>query len=102
MVFRSFPPPAPGAPTLRITISREGKVYAGGRLVTYAVLDSLLTALQGAHGEAWLYAEASDRLRGALADSALKKVATAIVRHQLPNKIAAKADFSDLKPATHN
>ena len=102
MVFTSFPPPAPGAPVLRISIVRDGKVYADGRVVTYAVLDSLLAALKNAHGEVWLHEEVTGHQRGSSLDSALMKVGTAIARLQLPNRFSSRADFSDLKSATHH
>ena len=103
LVFRSFPPPAPGAPTLHITIARDGMIYADGRRVTYQVLDSLFAALKTAHGEVWIYdGELAGSRQTSAAQSALMKVGTAIVKHELPNKFSHKPDFSDLKAEVHD
>jgi len=94
-VFRRLPTPAASARILRIRITRDAKVYADGRAVTLAVLDSLLAALQVFKGGVWYYQEASPRHPAAKQDSVITSVLDALIRHQLPIRLSTKPDFSD-------
>ena len=99
LVFTAPPPAAPGAPVLRISITRDAKLYADGRPITLTALDSSLRALKGANGGVWLYQEVRDLRRGSALDSAFKTVASSIARHELPVRFARQPDFSDLSAA---
>ena|SRR5213594_1509066 len=96
LVFTAPPPAAPRAPVLRISITRDAKVYADGRAITLTALDSSLRALKGVNGGVWLYQEVRDRRPGSALDSAFKTVASSIARHELPVRFARQPDFSDL------
>jgi len=96
LVFTAPPPAAPGAPVLRISITRDATVYADGRAITLTAIDSSLRALKGVNGGVWLYQQVRDRRRGSALDSAFKTVASSIARYELPVRFARQPDFSDL------
>ena len=95
IVSTPLPAPAASAPILRISITRDAKVYADGRAVTLPGLDSLFAALKAIKGVVWYYQEASARGPAAKQASVITSVLDAVIRHQLPVRLSSKPDFSD-------
>jgi hypothetical protein len=91
---------APGAPRgdarLRVSVTRDAKVFADGQEVTPSRLDSLLNATRAVNGGVWLYQDTAARRLEPGIDSTFKRVQDDILDHQLPIWIAYKSDFSDL------
>jgi len=96
LTFVASPSPAPA---LRIRITGDAKIYAGDDLVSLAVLDSLLGALDASKGEVWYYREAGDRQPTGKQDTVITSVLNAVIRHRLPVRLSSKPDFSDVVDA---
>ena len=95
IAFTSLTPPAPTDSTLRILVSSDARAYADGRAITLRALDSLLTALKLTNGEVWYYRAPREPPLADQQDSLADSILTAITRHDLPVRIAKRADFSD-------
>lgn len=95
IAFTSLAAPAPTDSTLRILVSSDASAYADGKATTLRALDSLLTALKLINGEVWYYRAPRDPQLADRQDSLAEAILTAITRHDLPVRIAKRADFSD-------
>jgi hypothetical protein len=94
--FTSVAPAGPLDSTLRIVITDQPQVYANGRHVTLAALDSLLVALELIEGEVWYFRQQPDIRLAAQQNALIDSVFTAVRRHELPLKPSRVADFGDL------
>ena len=94
--FTSVAPAGPVDSTLRIVITDQPQVYANGRLVSLAGLDSLLMALKLIDGEVWFYRQEPDIRLAAQQNSLIDSVFIAVRRHELPLRPSRVADFGDL------
>jgi len=80
---------------LRIVVTSDAQLYADGRAVTLASLDSLLTALKTANGEVWYYREPRDPDLSGEQDSLVNSILTAFTRQELSVRVSRRPDFSD-------
>ena len=96
LVFTAPPPAAPGAPILRISLTRDATVHTDGRPVTLATLDSALDVIKSKNGGVWLYQDVPEPRPRSTLDTLFKRVAEHIANHHLPVSFARKPDFSDL------
>jgi len=94
--FTSVAPAGPVDSTLRIVVTDQPQVYANGRLVSLAGLDSLLVALKLIDGEVWFYRQVPDIRLAAQQNSLIDSVFTAVRRRELPLRPSRVADFGDL------
>lgn len=94
--FTSVAPTGPVDSTLRIVVTDQPQVYANGKPVSLAALDSLLVALKLIDGEVWFFRQQPDIRLAARQDSLIDSVFTAVRRHELPLRPSRVADFGDL------
>jgi hypothetical protein len=96
--------PATAAPTdssLRITISSDDHVYANGKPLTTAHLDSLLTALKAIEGEVWYYREPRDPQVTPAQEARVDSVLAAMSARELVVRVSHQPDFSDIAGLKH-
>lgn len=94
--FTSVAPAGPVDSTLRIVVTDQPQVFADGKPVSLAALDSLLVALKLLDGEVWFFRQQPDIRLAARQDSLIDSVFTAVRRHELPLRPSRVADFGDL------
>lgn len=94
--FTSVAPAGPVDSTLRIVVTDQPQVFADGKPVSLAALDSLLVALKLIDGEVWFFRQQPDIRLAARQDSLIDSVFTAVRRHELPLRPSRVADFGDL------
>lgn len=94
--FTSVAPSGPSDSTLRIVITDQPQVYANGRLVSLAALDSLLVTLKLIDGEVWFYRQQPDIRLAEQQNSLIDSVFAAVRRHALPLRPSRVGDFGDL------
>ncbi|HEY6108949.1 MAG TPA: hypothetical protein VIV56_08605 [Gemmatimonadales bacterium] len=94
--FTSVAPAGPADSTLRIVVTDQPQVFADGKPVSLAALDSLLVALKLIDGEVWFFRQQPDIRLAARQDSLIDSVFTAVRRHELPLRPSRVADFGDL------
>ena len=94
--FTSAAPAGPVDSTLRIVVTDQPQVFANGKPVSLAALDSLLVALKLIDGEVWFFRQQTDIRLAARQDSLIDSVFAAVRRHELPLRPSRVADFGDL------
>ena len=92
MVFVAEPSATGRGPTLRIVVTRDANVYADGRPVLVARLDSTLSALRVKNGAASYSRAAPERRTTLQQDTVIKAIAIAVAANGLPITFLSKTD----------